>query len=121
MTGSRVEVIIQDSVGAEPPMEPSNRKSEVHLSAEQRQRFEQLIRTGHAPAKKILHAHILLLCDRDHPQGRRADWQVAEILSSSEGTVRRVRRTFARQGEGPALDRKRRTTPPTPPKLDGRA
>jgi len=102
-------------------MDSSNQKSEVHLSAEQRQRFEQLIRNGHAPAKKILHAHILLLCDRDHPQGRRADWQVAEILSSSDGTVRRVRRTFVRRGEGPALDRKRRETPPTPPKLDGRA
>jgi transposase len=102
-------------------MAPSNAKSEVHLNPEQRRRTEDLVRNGHAPAKKILHAHILLLCDRDHPQGRRTDWQVAEILHSSEGTVRRVRRTFARSGEGPALDRKPRATPPTPPKLDGRA
>lgn len=99
----------------------SNHKSEVHLTVEQRDRLDDLTRNGHSPAKTILHARILLLSDRDHADGRRPDWQVAEIVGVSESTARRVRRTFVRQGEGPALDRKRRATPPTPPKLDGRA
>jgi hypothetical protein len=36
-------------------------------------------------------------------------------------TVARIRRCFVVEGEAPALDRKVRATPPTPPIFDGRA
>lgn len=35
-------------------------------------------------------------------------------------TVDRIRRRFVQEGEAPAVNRKVRATPPTPPKLDGR-
>jgi hypothetical protein len=37
----------------------------VCLSVEQRQRFEDIARNGRAPAKKISHARVLLLSDRN--------------------------------------------------------
>lgn len=41
----------------------------VHLTAEQRERFEDLCSNGHAPAKAIQHTRLLLLSDHDHQAG----------------------------------------------------
>jgi transposase len=97
------------------------RKYHVRLTAEQRERFEQLTRNGQAPAKKILHARCLLMSDQDHPAGRWHDAQIAAALGLHVNSVARVRRRFVCEGEQPALDRKPRLTPPCPPKLDGHA
>jgi len=102
-------------------MERSSRKYAVVLNPETRQRLESITRNGHAPAKKILHARVLLMSDANHPAGRYHDAQIAAILGLHVNTVARIRTCFVRQGEGPALDRKKRTTPPIQPKLDGRA
>lgn len=91
----------------------------VVLAAETRSRLESLTRNGSNPAKKILHARILLMADRDHPAGRYRDAQIAKTLGVHENTVANVRRKFALAGEQTALDRKPRLTPPVPPKLDG--
>jgi Homeodomain-like domain len=96
------------------------RKHEIRLTDEQRARFTDLIRNGSAPAKKIAHARVLLLADRDHPDGRRPDEYIAEILGLHVNTVKRIRWRFVGEGEAPALDRKPRLTPPVPPKIDGR-
>lgn len=96
------------------------RKYEVCLSSEQRERLEDVTRNGRAPAKKIRHARVLLMSDRDHPAGRWRDAQIAAALAMHVNTVARVRKAFALGGEGPALERKRRLTPPVPPKIDGR-
>lgn len=97
------------------------RKYQVRLSSEQRQRFDDLVHTGQAPARKIEHARVLLMSDQDHPQGRWHDQQIARALGMHGNSVARVRKRFVIQGEQPALDRKPRLTPPVPPKLDGRA
>jgi hypothetical protein len=102
-------------------MDHSNRKHAVVLPARTRQRLETLTHNGHAPAKKILHARVLLLSDAHHPAGRYHDREIARILSLHVNTVACIRSRFVLQGEGPALERKVRVTPPTPPKLDGRA
>jgi hypothetical protein len=39
------------------------RRDKIYLSAQQRHRFEQVTHNGYAPAKKILHAQVLLMCD----------------------------------------------------------
>lgn len=96
-------------------------KHVVRLSAEQRQRLSDLTRNGAAPAKKILHARVLLLADRDRRDGRRPDEYIAEVLGVHVNTVKRVRKRFATEGEAPALDRRPRAEPPAPPKIDGRA
>lgn len=97
------------------------RKYAVHLTAETRERLESLTRNGAAPAKKIQHARVLLLSDAEHPAGRYPDKQIAAILGLHVNTVADIRTRFVRQGEGPALERKVRTTPPVAPQLDGQA
>ncbi len=92
----------------------------VALTAEQRTRLEDITRNGSAPAKKIRHAHVLLLSDADRPEGRLSRGQIAGRLGMHVNTVDRIRKRFATEGEAPALDRKPRLTPPVPPKIDGR-
>lgn len=92
----------------------------VELSNEQRQRLEAITRNGHAPAKKIRHAQVLLLSDRRRPEGRLPRSVVARLLHMHVNTVDRVRKRFVLEGEAPAIHRKVRLTPPTPPKLDGK-
>jgi transposase len=96
------------------------RKFVIRLTPAQRQRYELLTRNGQAPAKKILHARILLLSDQDHVEGRWHDTQIAAALGTHVNTVARIRKLFATAGEAPALDRQPRATPPVPPKIDGR-
>jgi len=102
-------------------MDGSNRKYVVVLTPESRQRLESITHNGCAPAKKILHARVLLMSASNHPAGRYHDTQIATILGIHVNTVARIRTHFVLHGEAPALDRKERATPPVPPKLDGRA
>jgi transposase len=95
------------------------RKFKVYLEPEQRKRLEAIVHNGHAPAKKILHAQILLMTDQEHPQGRWKDEQIVRALGVHRNTISRIRRRFVEQGEAPALNRRVRAEPPTPPKLDG--
>jgi transposase len=92
----------------------------VRLSPEERQRLEDITRNGHAPAKKICHAQVLLLSDRHRPQGLQTRDQIAQTLGMHVNTVDRVRKRFVLEGERPALDRKPRAKPPVAPKIDGR-
>jgi hypothetical protein len=92
----------------------------VRLTPEQRAELEQIARNGHAPAKKIRHAQVLLLSDRDRPGGKRSGPEIAAALGMHLNSVARIRKRFVLEGQGPALDRKPRATPPVPPKIDGR-
>ncbi len=92
----------------------------VVLTSEQRQRFEDITRNGRASAKKIRHAHVLLLSDRNRPDGRLTRDHIADRLDLHVNTVDRIRKRFVVDGEEPALNRKPRATPPVPPKIDGR-
>jgi transposase len=102
------------------PTSTRSRKFAIRLTDQQRQELELITRNGQAPAKKITHARILLLADEDHPAGRYHDHQIAACLGVHRNTIHRLRRRFVLQGQQPALERKRRLTPPVPPKLDGR-
>jgi len=93
----------------------------VVLTADARERLETITRNGSASAKKILHARVLLMSDAHHPAGRYHDAEIAKVLGVHCNTVAQVRTRFVQQGEAAALDRKVRATPPTAPKLDGRA
>lgn len=93
----------------------------IHLTGEERDRFEQITRNGHAPAKKIRHAQILLLSDRQRADGHYTAKQIADLLGICEKTVDRTRRRFVLEGESPTLNRKKRETPPNDPILDGEA
>jgi transposase len=92
----------------------------VALSPEQRARLTEITRNGHAPAKKIRHAQVLLASDGNRPGGRLSRDQIAQQLSMHVNTVDRIRKRFVLEGEAPAINRKPRETPPVAPKIDGR-
>jgi hypothetical protein len=92
----------------------------VRLTPEQRRSLGEITRNGHAPVKKIRHAQVLLLSDRDRRDGYRTDADIAATLGMHVHTVARVRKAFVTLGARPALERKPRAAPPVPPKIDGR-
>ena len=87
-------------------------KKKVYLSPEQRKNLESVSRNGHSPAKKILHARVLLMADQYHPKGGKTDMQISEALGMHVNTVGRIRRSFVFEGEESALERKKREFPP---------
>jgi Homeodomain-like domain len=96
------------------------RKYVVRLKSDQRDRLTDLTCTGSAPARKLAHARVLLLADAEHPDGQRPDTYIAAALGMHVNGVAKIRKRFVLDGEAPALNRKRRETPPVPPKVDGR-
>lgn len=96
-------------------------KYEVHLDSELRKDLEGLLRKESVGAAKVRKARILLLADSDHADGQRTDLYIAEHVGVSEKTVYRTRRKFVEQGIDSSLVRKKRCTPATPWKFDGRA
>jgi transposase len=98
------------------------RQNKVNLAQEQRERLTEISKTGQAPAKKILHANILLMSDEGEGASRYwTDKEISEALGIHINSVGRIRKRFLEQGIEPALNRKVRRTPPVPPKIDGEA
>lgn len=91
----------------------------VQLSAPQREDLETITSSGRASARKIRRARVLLLSDHGRLGGRLSRTQVAQTLDLHVNSVDRIRKRFFEEGEAPALNRRPRLTPPTPPKLDG--
>ena len=88
----------------------------VHLTTEQREHLERMIRSGSAAARVQTRARILLLADRTQPD-RRTDPEIAAALLCSVNTVGNIRRRFVRDGLEAALyDRPR---PGAKPKITG--
>ncbi len=96
------------------------RNNPVLLSAEDRQTLEALINRGHAPARELTHARILLKANEGEEAVGEAwpDVKIAEALEISRSTVSRVRERFVAEGRQAALVHR----PPKntkPKKLDG--
>ena len=97
------------------------KKYKVTLTADERQTLHELIATGKAAARKLVHARILLKADASDDGLHWPDWRIADALEVSIDTVERVRQRFVEDGFDASLERKKRLTPPRPIKLDGRA
>lgn len=96
------------------------KRDKIRLSAEQRQRLEQISRNGHAPVKKVIHAQVLLMADEGEFSSKRwTDSEIGAALNLHYNSVGRIRHRFLQQGEQPALDRQLRKTPPVAAKVDG--
>ncbi len=93
----------------------------VVLDDERRQRLQDITRNGRAPAKKIQHARVLLMSDRNRDGGPLTRGEIAGLLGIHVNSVDRIRKRFVLEGEEPALNRKARLTPPVAPKIDGHA
>jgi hypothetical protein len=72
---------------------PRRRKNPVSLSAQERLELEGLIASGHAPARQLSHARILLKADEggNAPSETWPDVKIADALEVSRATVSRVR------------------------------
>lgn len=93
------------------------KKYVVRLTEEERKGLGAVVSKGRANARKIGHARVLLKVDADGPSW--TDEEAAEAFGIRANTVRDIRQRFVEEGLEAALERKRRTEPPTPRKLDG--
>src|SRR5436190_22606580 len=89
---------------------------QVHLTDEQRNELEKLIRSGSSSARVQSRARILLLCDRS--QGRtRTDDDIAQAALTSKATIVKTRKRFVAEGLEAALYERPR--PGRAPKITG--
>ena len=89
-------------------------KYRVSLTEEEREDLAQMVSSGKAAARKLIHARILLLAD-DSLGNEHADEQIVAALNVSPRTVSRVRHQLVTQGLDFALLRRRQ--PPRPDKV----
>ena len=76
----------------------SKKRYVVELSADERNRLEELIRKGKSPAKKQLKARILLRADESPLGPKWNDPQISEALSTYPMMCARVRQQWAQGG-----------------------
>lgn len=97
-------------------MADTTRKLKVELSAEERNELEAIVRGQSVGAAKQRRARVLLLSDSNHPDGRRTDANIAELVNLSERQVVRIRQRFAREREAQSVTQacERRPRPPAP-------
>jgi hypothetical protein len=90
----------------------------VTLTASERAHLQALIGAGIAPARKLIHARILLKADQGPEGPAWVDERIADALDTSQPTVSRVRKQYVQEGLDAALDR-REPTRVYERKLDG--
>ncbi len=93
-----------------------NKKHVVRLTAGERAALCLVVRSGQAPARKVLRAKILLKADVGG--GACTDPEIAEALDVGRATVERVRARFVRE-RGAALERRPQPERPEQRVLDG--
>lgn len=102
-----------------------DQKLKVELTAAQRRELEAVVRKQSIGAAVQRRARILLLSDRNHPDGRRSDANIAELVGLSERQVVRIRQRFVREREEQSVvsscERKPRPAAPERRRLDGAA
>jgi transposase len=91
----------------------------VTLTEAERDELRQLITTGRAAARTLMHARILLKAETPPGAHGLFDVDIARAVETSVSTVERVRQRFVEQGLQAALVPKPPTAP-RPTKLDGR-
>jgi hypothetical protein len=101
------------------------RKVKVSLTSQQRGELELIVRRQSVGAAVQRRARILLLADSNHPDGRRTDANIAELVNLSNRQVVRIRQKFVREsGKHSAhelCERKPRPPAPERRRLDGEA
>jgi DNA-binding transcriptional LysR family regulator len=83
----------------------------VSLSPEERVELQQLVGTGKAAARRLMHARVLLLADSEDC----LDEEIVSALGVSLRTVERVRKRLVTEGLDAAIDH--RPQPPRPDKI----
>ncbi len=92
----------------------------VQLTEEQREVLRQLIGSGVAPARKIMHAQILLKADSSETGPAWPDEQIQQTFEVGLSTVERVRKRFVEKGLDDALNRRPQPERPEKRILNGK-
>ena len=97
----------------------------VELTERERRELQAIVRRQSVGAATQRRARILLLADSRHPDGRRTDESIAELVNLSARQVVRIRQKFVRERGAQSIQRvcERRPRPPAPDRrrLDGAA
>ncbi|NQX46947.1 IS630 family transposase [Paenibacillus tritici] len=96
-----------------------NREYTVCLTANQQNELVEICSKGKVAARSLRRAQILLWADENRLDGKLTDVEIAKQLHIHTNTVYLVRKSFAVNGMKAALERKKRLTPPNPPKVTG--
>jgi hypothetical protein len=94
-----------------------NKKYIVRLSEEERQACKDVIKKLAGTSEKVRRAQILLKADTDGPAW--IDEKIADAFNCRVQTIENIRKRLVTEGFERAFERKKRETPPTPPRLDG--
>jgi len=95
------------------------KKYRILLSEEQRHVLQQVIAAGQAPARKLMHARVLLKADEGEHGPAWTDEQIHEALEVGLATIQRVRQRFLEQGLEDALNRRPQPERPEKRKIAG--
>ena len=90
----------------------------IELSDAERKTLQSIVTKGKSPAKAILRANILLASDRNNKKHMTVA-EIAEAYHTTPTTVQTVRTSYANNGLEATVARKKRETPPVPPKVTG--
>ncbi len=106
-------------------MPDTSRKYRVELSAAERKELQAIVRRQSVGVSKQRRARILLLSDVNHPDGRRTDANIAELVGLSARQVVRIRQRFVCERDSQCVEAtcERKPRPPAPERrrLDGKA
>ena len=95
-------------------------KREVQLTREQRERCHNVVSSGTAHARSIMHAHVLLKADSSADGPDWTDAAIAEAFGVSTVTVANIRRAMVQEGLDAALRHYDSSQRDYHAKLDGR-
>lgn len=94
---------------------------EIYLTPEQQIYLQRIVKTGTHSSRAITRARVLLMLDRTGKHDHVRYSRTAEYAGISVQAVYNMRNEFlANQDIESYLNRKKRETPPVPPKVDGR-
>ena len=90
----------------------------IELTDADRKTLTDIVAKGTSPAKSILRSNIVLASDRNNKKHMTVA-EIAEAYHTTPTTVQNVRTSYATKGLGATVYRKKRATPPVPPKVTG--
>jgi len=96
------------------------KKYVVQLSAKDRERCMELVRSGMAPARTVVHARVLLKADAGPDGPGWTDAAIAEAVEVGTVTVGKIRQRFVSEGLEATLNHYRGPNREYRHKLDGR-
>jgi transposase len=95
------------------------RRYSIQLNQGQRKILEDIVKKGEAPARKIMHAHILLKTDSGKNGPGCSSQQIQVALGIGKTVVQTVRQRFIDNGIEDAIERKPQPRRPNKLKING--